>query len=322
MMSYDDELERSAHARVGARVGPYIVQSLIGLGGMAAVFCAVGPDAKRYAMKVLHREYSQHPEVRRRFVMEAYVANRIGHPAVVRVVDHGVDADGSAFLVMDLLEGCTLEALRRAHGGKLVPAQALGIAAQLLDVLAVAHVTGVVHRDVKPDNVFIERAGTLRLMDFGIARLLDGSGATRTGAILGTPAFMPPEQASGRAKQADPRSDVWSVGALLFMLLTNEEVHVAPNPTAQMVFAGTRPARSVLTAAPSLPRDIAHLVDRALAFDPTHRWPSAADMRAALGAAAAQAGLAAAPTRGVLELVTDPAYASTIHDWSGRGSAS
>ena len=153
---------------------------------------------------------------------------------------------------MELLEGRTLEAVRKDAGGRLATADVLALGADILDILAAAHLQRIIHRDIKPDNVFLTNAGKTKLMDFGIARLLDASHATGAGALMGTPAFMPPEQAGGRNKEIDARSDVWSVGALLFVLLTGEEVHRARTGTEQMIYAATQPARSIAKVMPEL----------------------------------------------------------------------
>jgi serine/threonine-protein kinase len=267
-------------------MGKYTTDALLGVGGMAAVYSATHRNGNRVALKVLHPELSRTADIKARFLREAYAANKVGHRGVVRVLDDECDPEGLAFLVMELLEGETLEQRRKRAGDKLEAIEAATIAASLLDVLAVAHERGVVHRDVKPDNVFLTADGELKLMDFGIARLLDGSGATRSGALMGTPAFMSPEQAGGRVKEVDGRSDVWSVGAVLFLLLTGHEVHAARSDHEQMIYAATQNARPVKSVAPEISEDLAQIVDVALAFDRDARWQTASAMGNALCAAA------------------------------------
>ena len=140
------------------------------------------------------------------------------------------------------------------------------------------------HRDLKPANLFITRDGIVKVLDFGIARIREavtsGVGAlTQTGALLGTPAFLPPEQAGGRPEHIGPQTDIWALGATMFTLLTGQYVHDAPNATQIIIAAATQPSRSLYTAMPHAPAALAHLIDTALAFDPARRWPSTHAMR-------------------------------------------
>jgi serine/threonine-protein kinase len=265
-------------ARVGTTInGKYRLDALLGAGGMGAVFSATHRNGARAALKLLHPELSNNVDIRKRFQREAYVANQIEHSGIVRVLDDDVDADGCAYLVMDLLVGQTLEARRLAAGGRLPIQEVISIAVRTLDTLAAAHARGIVHRDVKPENIFLTANGGLKVMDFGIARALDGSGGTRTGALLGTPSFMPPEQAGARHREIDARSDVWATGAVMFVLLTGEDVHPARTVQRQLIAAATQRARPVGSRAP-VPDALARVVDKALAFERDDRWPTAAVM--------------------------------------------
>jgi serine/threonine-protein kinase len=272
--------------RVGSTLrGKYRLDRLLGVGGMAAVFEATHRNGGRVAIKVLHPDLARFPDVRSRFLREGYVANRIANPGVVRVVDDDEDdLEKTVFLVMELLEGETAEARRERFGGRLSLVETLDTCDRVLEVLAVAHEQGIVHRDVKPDNLFLTTAGELKVLDFGIARLLDGTNATGSGELLGTPAFMSPEQANGRTREIDPRTDLWSVGAVFFTLLTGAEVHEAATSPEQLIYAATQPARPIETLAPWLERSLAATVNRALAFDRVSRWPSARAMQQALQA--------------------------------------
>src|SRR5262249_12850382 len=146
---------------------------LLGVGGMAAVYEATHRNKKRVAVKLLHAEFSQNADLRTRFLREGYAANVIEHPGAVSVLDDDVTDAGAAFLVMELLEGETLDQRWERMAGRLPAAEVFGFADQLLDVLAVAHTKGIVHRDIKPENLFVTREGTLKVLDFGIARVFE-----------------------------------------------------------------------------------------------------------------------------------------------------
>jgi serine/threonine-protein kinase len=297
--------------RRGEVLGPYRIDDLLGAGGMASVHLATRSDGARCALKILHRDLARHADVRARFVREAYVANQIPHAGVVRVLGDGVDGAGCPFFVMEVLAGVTVEERRRVAGGALETAEAMRIARDVLDVLDAAHRVGVVHRDVKPENVFLMRDGTLKVLDFGIARLLDGSGATKTGTLMGTPAFMPPEQAKGLVKEIGPRTDLWSVGAMLFTLATGEEVHAARTAQHQVMLAATKPARSLATVMPKAAPELVRIVDTALETEIDRRWPSAVAMRDALSALLAREDLARAKTDRPPAAAPAPAPAAT-----------
>jgi hypothetical protein len=177
----------------------------------------------------------------------------------------------------------TAEAVSR--GTTLSPSTVAFWADGLLDILAAAHANGIVHRDVKPGNVFLTTNGEVKLLDFGIARLQEVSAPTtqtQTGTMLGTPAFMAPEQARGRWDEVSEKTDVWAVGATMFRLLTGRHVHEAVTPQESMIAAATRPAPAVDAVAPAVPRSLSTLIDRALAFRSADRWQDAKAMQAAL----------------------------------------
>lgn len=302
-----------AHSRVGTRIrGKWRVDKLLGVGGMGAVYAATHRNGSRVALKILHPQLSMLGDIRARFAREGYVANAVNHPGVVRVLDDDETEDGAAFLVMELLEGETADARARRLGGRLPVDDALVIADSLLDVLAAAHASGIVHRDIKPENVFLTRDGYAKVLDFGIARLRavtlgdeldtaddgsegggDGGGIgppvphlrTRTGVTIGTPAFMPPEQALGRTEEVDALSDLWAVGATLFALLSGRIVHDAKTHMEVVIAAATAQAKSLGVVAPDAPRTLVEVVDRAIAFKKEDRWPSARAMQQAIRAA-------------------------------------
>jgi serine/threonine protein kinase len=291
-----------AEARVGTLLrGKYRLGRVLGVGGMAAVYEATHRNSKRFAVKVLHPELSLQTDVRVRFLREGYAATQVNHPGAVAVLDDDVSEDGSAFLVMELLEGASVDALWERSRWKMPAGAVLAIAYQLLDILAAAHQNGIVHRDIKPDNLFVTHEGQVKVLDFGIARLKDTAQAsvTGTGFVMGTPSFMAPEQAQGRSKEIDAQSDLWATGAVLFTLLSGQFVHEGESPQAIVVQCATEPARSLREVLPGAPTEIVQLVDSALAFKKTARWATAVAMRKGVEAAA-YAVLGTGASRGVL----------------------
>ncbi len=287
-------LHQSVVDQVRARIGTTLkdkwrIDALIGMGGMAAVYAATHRTGSRVAIKMLHPALSMNDSVRRRFAREGYVANTIGHSGVARVLDDDVAEDGSAFLVMELLEGETAASRAERCGGKLNASEVAYIGEAVCDVLAAAHKSKIIHRDIKPDNVFITNDGRVVVLDFGIARLVDQGGVsesgTRTGTMMGTPAFMPPEQARGRANEMDPSSDVWALGATLFWLASGRVVHEAETPNEQLVAAATLPAASLSRFAPNFPVPISEVIDKALEFTKDNRFHDADAMKLALHSA-------------------------------------
>jgi eukaryotic-like serine/threonine-protein kinase len=260
---------------------------LIAVGGMAAVYEASHRNGKRVAIKMLHPSLSLDEAQRARFLREGYAANAIGHPDVVRIDDDDIDTDGTVFLVMELLEGASLHELLERAGGRLPVDQVLKLGERALSVLEAAHAKSIVHRDIKPQNLFFTAGGALKVLDFGIARLREPSlgspeGATTAGTLMGTPAFMAPEQARGEWELVDGRSDIYSVGATLFKLLSGMNVHPAATSNELLGRVMILQARSLASVMPTLPQEVVSLVDRALAYDPEKRWPSARHMREAL----------------------------------------
>ncbi|WP_394834757.1 serine/threonine protein kinase [Pendulispora rubella] len=260
----------------------YRITRLLGVGGMAAVYAAVHRNGHSVAIKFLLDCHSYDSVAYRLFRREAYVANRVGHPGAVPVLDDDVDEDGCTFLIMPLLQGQTLRARWERAGKRLPMVESIVGMLDVLDVLASAHAKGIVHRDIKPDNLFVTAKGEVWVLDFGIARQNDASVATMTGRVMGTPAFMPPEQALGDREAVGPSSDCWAVGATLFALLSGQLVHATNGPGVQLAAAATRRARRLADAMPDVPAPVARVVDKALAFEPANRWASAQEMRDAL----------------------------------------
>jgi len=279
----DGELKSRAEGRVGLLLrDKWRIDGLLGLGGMAAVYSATHRNGKRAAVKILHAEAALSPDIRARFLREGYLANKVEHPGAVSILDDDVDSDGTVFLVMELLHGQTLESAR--EGGSVSIEELLVIAHRVLDVLAAAHERKIVHRDLKPANVFVCTDGTVKILDFGIARLNSvtqtPSQATGRDSALGTPGYMPPEQARGRWEEVDGQSDLWSLGATLFAVLGGRPVHQAPTVNEQLLAAMTLPAPPLSSVAPNAPHELALLVDRALSFEKSARFADARAMQA------------------------------------------
>lgn len=278
------EVVENAERRVGATIGgKWHLDRVIGVGGMAAVYEATHRNRNRVAIKLLHPALSIEEGTRQRFLREGYVANTIRHEGAVQVLDDDVTEDGFAFLVMELLKGESVEERMHRKGGALDVREALKITDQLLEVLEAAHDQNVVHRDIKPDNLFLTEDGKLKVLDFGIARLNQGDGkTTKVGSFMGTPAFCAQEQARGRWDEVDHRTDLYSVGASLFTCITGTHVHEAETSSEQLALAIGATARSLGDVMPNAPKELVDLVDTALAYDKEDRFQSARAMRAAV----------------------------------------
>jgi serine/threonine protein kinase len=271
--------------RVGRWIrGKYHVDRVLGSGGMATVYAATHRNKKRFALKMLNPDALREADFVRRFLREGYLANTVEHTAVVSVLDDDVAEDGAAFLVMELLDGMDMETILGNFGGWVPVRAVLLLAHELLDALHAAHEKGLIHRDIKPANLFVTRSGQLKVLDFGIARLRRPHAdytPTALGLVLGTPAFMAPEQALGE-KRVDARSDLWSVGATMYTLLTGRDVHPGETPWEVLRLAATAKAQPLADVAPDVAPGVCHVVDRALSFEPDDRWQTAAAMRDAV----------------------------------------
>ncbi len=270
-----------ARMRVGQTIQKkWKLEGLLGTGGMAAVYAATHRNGSHAALKIMHRELSSDPVIRERFLREGYVANKVDHPGRVAILDDDVTETDEPFLVMELLDGETVQQLWKRKGRKLDIGEALWIASEVLDALAAFHDQGIVHRDLKPANVFMTNAGQVKILDYGVARVTQaGTDRTRAGTALGTPSFMAPEQAMGLTDAIDGRADVFSMGATLYALLSGQRLHQGRSDNEAFILAATTPAPSHARVAPSLPVDVISLVDRSLAWDPRNRFESAQAMR-------------------------------------------
>ncbi len=276
----------------------------LGEGGMGEVYAADPLEGgPRVAVKVLRREFTADADVRARFLEEGRTCMRLQHANIVRVIECAQADDGAPFLVMELLEGVPLGAYMQ-HGARVPLAQAAPILQGILSGLAAAHAHGVVHRDLKPDNVFLTRGpnGTfvVKVLDFGIAKVMDVAGGmgtrTRTGMLLGTPAYMSPEQARS-ARDVDQRADLWSAGVLFYEMLTGRVAFPAPTEYARLAALLSTEPEPIETADPSL-APLAPFLKRALKKERDERFPSAVDMARALAAVAPNAAFRSEPPGG------------------------
>jgi eukaryotic-like serine/threonine-protein kinase len=306
--------------RVGTVIeGKWRLDALLGVGSTAAVFAATHRNGHQAALKIMHRSLASDPSVAARFQREAYIANAVRHRAIVPVRDDATTEEGSPYLVLDRLEGETLEARRERSGGTLSLEELAPIAEELMSALAAVHAAGVVHRDLKPHNVFLTTAGEIKLLDFGTARAFDrapGVPVSVQGLVIGTPSFMSPEQARGAHREIDGRSDVWSLGALLFTVLSGHYVHEGRTSHARLLAAAQHDPRSVASVMPSLEGAVAVVIDRALAFAKEDRWQDVQAMRVAFRRAALEARptlrhLEASDDVEELELESEPAVATS-----------
>jgi beta-lactam-binding protein with PASTA domain/tRNA A-37 threonylcarbamoyl transferase component Bud32 len=252
--------------------GRYAVGARIAHGGMATVYQATDTRLDReVALKVMHAELARDEEFRHRFIGEAKSVARLSHQNVVAVFDQGADGP-FLYLAMEFVPGRTLKGLLR-DSGRFAPATALEIMAGVLDGLAAAHASGIVHRDVKPENVLVTADGRVKVADFGLARALSAAGHTRTGLLIGTVGYVPPEQVTG--DPTGPAGDVYSAGVMLFELLTGRLPFTGDTPLSiayQHVNSGV-PAPSTLV--PGIPPAVDQLVLAATARDPAQRPPDA-----------------------------------------------
>ncbi|MCU0693359.1 MAG: serine/threonine protein kinase [Polyangiaceae bacterium] len=276
--------ESGPASRVGTTIrGKWRVDALIGAGGMAAVYGATHRNGQRAALKVLHLKLAHETSVRDRFLREGYVANSVNHPGCVAVLDDDITDDGAPLLIMELLEGVTLSRRWKNVGKRMPIEEALGIADPVLDCLAACHAASVIHRDLKPPNIFLTDDGRVKILDFGVAQLRDATAEkTRTGTALGTPYYMSPEQAMGLVDQLDGRADLFSVGAILYALVTGQRIHSARTENEALILAATTPVPSVARVNPSLPVEVVRLIDKSLTWDRRARYGDAREMQRAV----------------------------------------
>ncbi len=283
--------------------GRYIIRAKLGQGGMGSVYHAYDPNFRReVALKLLDKRLLHDPKFRRRFEREAQAVAKIDHPGIVPIFDFGED-EGSLFLVMPLMEGGTLG--KRLENGPLSLAEATDILRQIAPALDMTHQLNMVHRDLKPDNILFDAYGVPRIADFGIVKSAESSMTLTAGGLVGTPAYMSPEQVSSK-KSIDGRSDIYSLGIILFQMLTGQRPFDADAPLALALKHVMEQPPDILAVNPALPEGCRTIIQKALHKDPDQRYQTAAALLAdlenveSLAASPADAGSGSQPV--VLDL--------------------
>ncbi len=272
---------------VGKRLGKYQLSERLGRGGMAEVYKAYHAALDRYvALKILHPFLGEDPEFKERFEREARNVAQLRHPNIVQVYDFEHDPEHDIYyMVMEYIDGPTLRtrlAQMSFRGERPDIQEAIRVAGTLADALAYAHARGMVHRDIKPANVMIDSEGRVVLTDFGIARIISGPQMTASGSMVGTPAYMSPEQGLGQA--GDHRSDIYSLGVMLYQLLTGTVPFDADTPIAVVLKHVNDPLPAPSSLNPDIPPGLERILYRMLAKAPDERYQDvrelAADLRA------------------------------------------
>lgn len=273
----------------GDRLGPYEIVAPLGSGGMGAVYRARDPRLQRdVAIKVLHPDRMSDPDRRQRFLVEAKAVSSLNHPNILTVYDIGTEGD-IAYLVTELVDGRSLDALTPASGFPV--GEVLRIGTQMADALARAHAAGIIHRDLKPANVMLATDGRVKVLDFGLAKIVEPSRgeelATRTmnaqtaeGTVMGTAGYMSPEQAEGRP--LDQRSDIFSFGAMLYELATGRRAFPGDSPMSTIAAVLREEPLAPGDLRADLPSELTRIIMRCLRKDPARRVQSTADLKVAL----------------------------------------
>jgi eukaryotic-like serine/threonine-protein kinase len=295
--------------------GRYRLEAKLGSGGMSTVYLANDATLDRaVAVKVMHREMSEQPDQLERFRQEARAVAKLSHPNVVAVIDAGEDG-GHPYIVFEYVEGETLKQ-RIARLGALDTQEALAYAIEIARGLTVAHARNMVHRDIKPQNVLIDAEGRAKLTDFGISRQLEQDGMTATGRVLGTTDYVAPEQAMGHG--ADPRSDIYSLGVVLYEMLIGQVPFHADSQVGVAMKHVNEELPDVQQRRPEVSAAAALVVERATAKDPAERYQEVGemidDLSTALEVEAARAGSTTGEATSVLDAVPPPK-----RKLSGRG---
>jgi serine/threonine-protein kinase len=264
---------------IGLTISHYEVLERLGGGGMGLVYRARDTRLDRdVALKFLPKEWSHEPVLRERFSREARAASALDHPHICTVFDIGETEDGQFFIAMAYCPGRTLK--QSILEGPMPSRQAVDYAIQIAEALESAHEAGIVHRDIKPANILVSDHGQLKVVDFGLAKLAGDAAVTREGSVIGTPAYMSPEQVNG--DEVDGRSDVWSLGAVMYEMLTGRRAFAAEHERAVLLSILTHDPPSPESIRPEVPAELARIVRRCLKRDPAKRYQSAAELLADL----------------------------------------
>ncbi len=267
------------HDLIGRTLGQYRIIEQLGKGGMATVYKAFQPSLERYvAIKVLPPYFAHEEGFSERFVREAKAIARLDHPHILPIHDYGQDGEIS-YIAMKYVEGGTL---KDRESGEVLPLErAAEILSQVAEALDYAHAQGVIHRDIKPANILMDRGDWVLLTDFGLARMVEGSlQLTASGVGVGTPAYMAPEQGQGR--RVDGRADIYSLGIVLYEMLTGRVPYEAETPLAVVLKHVTEPLKMPRLINPDIPESVEIVILKALAKEPDHRYQTAGEMATAL----------------------------------------
>src|SRR6516162_5470861 len=255
--------------------GRYEILQLLGHGGMGSVYKARDKELDRLiALKLIRSELARNPQMLLRFKQELILARQVTHKNVIRIFDLG-QSDGIKFITMDFVEGKDLRALLQERG-RFPPNEAARIMLQICRALEAAHAEHVIHRDLKPQNIMLDQRGRVFVMDFGIARSAHLPGMTQTGALIGTPEYMSPEQARG--EKLDERSDIFSLGVVFYEILTGKSPYPSDTPLATLWKRMQEPVTPPSQLEPDLPPALDAIVVKALQIVPENRFGSAREM--------------------------------------------
>ena len=289
------------------KIGRYEVKSELGRGGMATVYLAFDPRFKReVAVKVLPPQLLADPVYRARFEREAQTIAALEHPAIVPVYDYG-EEEGQLYLVMRYMPGGSLS--EKLNKGTLLPVEVVHIIARITSALDQVHARGIIHRDLKPGNILFDQYGEAYLSDFGIARLTEATTTLTGAAIVGTPAYMSPEQARGDL-DIDGRSDLYAVGAIIFQMLSGKLPYESTTPLGLAMKHITDPVPSINQVRPDLPPTFDRVIETAMAKDRTERFQSGKELANALNAVTEGKALPYLPAT-PLPAISQPASLST-----------
>jgi beta-lactam-binding protein with PASTA domain/tRNA A-37 threonylcarbamoyl transferase component Bud32 len=294
--------------------GRYRMESPLGQGGMAQVFR--GTDTvlgRQVAIKILAPQYAKDPSFVERFRREAQSAARLNHPNVVGVYDTGSD-DGTHYIVMEFVEGRTLADFL-SSGGSLLPERAVELASSVCVALSEAHKAGIVHRDIKPGNIMVTRGGEVKVMDFGIARAATAETVTATATVLGTASYLSPEQAQG--KPVDARSDIYSLGVVLYEMLTGRVPFGGDSAVAVAYKHVQEPPEPPSRSNPDVSPSLEAVVMRALAKNPDNRYQTAEEFCADLDRVRRGMPVAATPLLAETQAVAAPVTATRVQHPTG-----